>query len=94
MLLHGSPALSAWASGALRTTRPPACPSPTPPPWPLCRRCPHPPRRRGVQLPTAQLGGHLGGVAALEFQHEDALLAVARCVWVRGGWGSECVCVR
>ena len=26
------------------------------------------------------LGGHLGGVTALEYQHEDKLLAVAR--WV------------
>ena len=42
-----------------------------------------------------ELGGHLGGVTALEYQHEDKFLAVAR--WARccaaGGWedGTGCV---
>ena len=34
-----------------------------------------------------ELGGHLGGVTALEFQHEDKFLAVAR--WVLGRQGSD-----
>ena len=41
----------------------------------------HPPScPRLAQRPMAALGGHLGGVTALEYQHEDKLLAVAR--WV------------
>ena len=35
---------------------------------------------RGLQLPPTELPGHLGGVTAVEYQHEDKFLAVAR--WV------------
>lgn len=36
-----------------------------------------------VQQPTVELGGHVGGVTALEYQHDDKFLAVARCGTVR-----------